>query len=140
MIFGGCLQDFWWVSSRFLASLPGPPPPLRRTTTLRAPTLRAPPKTKLAKCGLAKFGQQKMAKFGQIRMAKCGQLTLAKCGVGQIRFGQMRSGPSPLHRTPLRTPHRTAQNFALFSPPPLPFALFLSLFHQLSPIGLWTVV
>ena len=56
-----------------------------------------PPKTKLAKCGLVKFGQEKLAKFGQIRMAKCGQLTLAKCGVGQIRFGQIRpnkDGPS----------------------------------------------
>ena len=45
-----------------------------------------PPKTKLAKCGLAKFGLQKLAKFGQIRMAKCGQLTLAKCG--QIRMAK----------------------------------------------------
>ena len=43
-------------------------------------------KTKLAKCGLAKFGLQKLAKFGQIRMAKCGQLTLTKCG--QIRMAK----------------------------------------------------
>ena len=80
-------------------SPPGPhpsgPPPLRAPTPpgphpFRPPPFRPPPKTKLAKCGLAKFGQQKLAKFGQTRMAKCGQLTLAKCGFGQIRFGQMR--------------------------------------------------
>ena len=65
------------------------PPPLRAPTP-PGPHPRAPTKTKLAKCGLAKFGQEKLAKFGQIRMAKCGQLTLAKCGIGQIRFGQIR--------------------------------------------------
>ena len=72
----------------------GPPTPLGPPPSgpqLRAPTLPGPHQNKkLAKCGLAKFGQQKLAKFGQIRMAKCGQLTLAKCGIGQIRFGQMR--------------------------------------------------
>ena len=84
------------------------PPPLR-APTLRAPKLRAPPgrhpsglpphnehpttntppTKKMAKCGLAKFGQQKLAKFGQTRLAKCGQLTLAKCGIDHFRFGQM---------------------------------------------------
>ena len=61
----------------FLGSGPHPsaPPPLR------APTPPGPPPTKLAKCGLAKFGLQKLAKFGQIRMAKSG---LAKCGHGPI--------------------------------------------------------
>ena len=76
----------------------GPPPfgaPPFGGPTLRGPTLRGPPRwaptlagphqnKKLAKCGLAKFGQQKLAKFGQIRMAKCGQLTLAN----QIRMAK----------------------------------------------------
>ena len=60
------------------------PNPSGRTFSGLAPTPSGPPpKTKLAKCGLAKFGQQKMAKFGQIRTAKCGQLILAKCGHGR---------------------------------------------------------
>ena len=65
------------------------------------PPLRAPTKNKkLAKCGLAKFGQQKLAKFGQLWP----NVVLAKCGIGQmrlnkdgqIRFGQMRSLPGVL--------------------------------------------
>ncbi len=78
------------------------PPPLRAPTPpgphpSGPPPLRAPTKNKkLAKCGLAKFGQQKLAKFGQVRLAKCGQLTLAKCGIGQIRFGQIRMAKSGL--------------------------------------------
>ena len=58
-------------------------PPTLRPPHLRDPTPSGlhpsgpPPQTKLAKCGLAKFGQQKLAKFGQIRMAKSG---LAKFG------------------------------------------------------------
>ena len=63
------------------------PPHLRAPHSSGPPNFQAPhQKQKLAKCGLAKFGQQELAKFGQIRMAKCGQLTLAKCGIGQIRF------------------------------------------------------
>ena len=86
---------FW--AHRMPSTLRGPFPfgPLSpsRPQLLRAPTTRLrppPPKTKLAKCGLAKFGQTKLAKFGQKRLAKCGQLSLAKCGIGQIRIGQMR--------------------------------------------------
>ena len=113
-----CVQNFWWVSSRFLVGFTRQPenskrahlsvpalqtPPKfhektpqrekkewnfrwereKRTRNFGPPTpsgphpSNTPPKKNLAKCGLAKFGQQKLAKFGQIRMAKCGQLTLA---------------------------------------------------------------
>ena len=41
-IFGGCLQDFWWVSSRFLGLSAGPPPPRERPLPGTAPPLDRP--------------------------------------------------------------------------------------------------
>ena len=105
--------------------------------TLRAPTTRPahhPTKNqKLAKCGLAKFGQQKLAKFGQIRLAKCGKLTLAKCGIGQIRFGQMRPNKDGQIRFGQIRPRPTGPTSAglpkisLFFPSPATISLFLCL-------------
>ena len=87
----------------------------KKARNFGAPTLRAPTKKKMVKCGLAKFGQQKLAKFGQIRLTKCGQLTLAKYGIGQIRFGQMR--PRPHHHPPILLTQKP-KNTVLRSPLP----------------------
>ena len=79
-------------------------PPTLRPPTFRAPTptTNTPPphQKKLAKCGLAKFGQKndqmRPNKDGQMRPVKFGQMRFGKMRPskdGQIRFGQMRSRP-----------------------------------------------
>ena len=118
----------------------GPPNPSGphslRPPKILLPPLRAPTKNKkLAKCGLAIFGQQKLAKFGQIRMAKSG---LAKFGrdppFGAPPFGAHfsrigactlpglhPSGPAPFRAPPLGVPPFGAQKGACSSM----FCLFL---------------
>ena len=94
---------FFWVRAPHPFGPPtpsGPPTPFFGPPTLSNVdhfkqflgdgTLLHPTKNwKLAKCGLAKFGQQKLAKFGQIRF---GQMRPNKDG--QIRFGQIRPRPT----------------------------------------------
>ena len=91
---------FFWVWPPHLLLAPLHPP-------CWAPTLPGPLQNKklakvgqhsetlkLAKCGLAKFGQQKLAKCGPIRMAKSG---LAKCGSRPRPSAGDASTPSQKH-------------------------------------------
>ena len=109
-----CLQDFWWVSSRFLGPSPGPPlprtapPPDRSNFALFFFSL--PPEISFFSLeGLLRSGQIRSNKIGQIRPNKVGQMR-------PVEFGQMCYWPNSVWPNAVATPP-THPHFCQRRPP-----------------------